>query len=549
MRLPIPKGVTKMLQFVHSDLWHIGSYGGYTSIGTGGNNPYHAYMFFVCLPNSSVNFTELPWNTLVQRVDSINSILDEPISYQGHHWNPVTSTSYEGTIYEVPMSKFPESACPYPNVEMGGRNVYRPVPMVPGDESFCILDKFVLNSRQTQYRCRFTWMVPRGGYLNCFWYFTFETQTIRVEDWGHGEYFASAYGANLGTVIDIPMYAINAVAWEIGSKGLQYAEYRILTPPYPVQVSVSNISDYNFWKLTMIRWARRWFDDTLSREKTIRWTVLPDFRKFTYAGSSSLNLSKPNLVESFNPLDTQGLVNWKELAGEAYSTMAYSDINGVANLKELFEMGAMCRKYADTLKSIPSKKVKAVASAYLGIHYGFKLTIMDIQELYSTLRKYSRKRSSLSKIQSATSFTYGRWDCVARYQVFYDEFAGVSDILQQLLILSDAYLTFDNVWDMIPYSFVIDWFVDIGSRISELENWATMSQRHEVICAGQSIKATANLTPKDFGPVGYSYTTIRASKYVRSYKNRLIMPSLIPSVTVNPFDHLIEEAALIISRI
>lgn len=241
--------------------------------------------------------------------------------------------------------------------------------------------------------------------------------------------------------------------------------------------------------------------------------------------------------------------NWSQLASQAYQSLGMSDINGVAYLHDLIEMGSQVRSFANTLKSLPSSKVKAAASAWLAVHYGFKLMLLDTKTLLDTLEKESLRNSRKSKCQAATSWVSP--DGVfytARYQVFYNQFAKIQSELSQLQELTDASLTSENVWDMVPFSFVIDWFVRVGDVLQSLDNFANLIQKHDVIAAGRSIKGTVMAKASQLGlPDGVYLYGAEIRCYFRRYSRYLQSPSFLPSVTVNPFNHLIEAAALYIS--
>lgn len=272
-----------------------------------------------------------------------------------------------------------------------------------------------------------------------------------------------------------------------------------------------------------------------------------------YTSSTSLRgmslsaIHMPN-YEAIFPSKTRN-PNWSSLAAEAYQDLNFSDINGLAFVKDAAEMGAMCSKFARTLKSLPSKRVKAAASAWLAVHYGFKLQLLDTKTLYHELEKQSVRDSRKSKCQAGTTYRKGRVSYSARYQVFYNQFDKLTDLYRQMMEISDFGLTLENVWDMIPYSFIIDWFISIGDILSSIDGYAKMTQEHKVIAVGRSIKGECFALPSMLGlEKEVSCNGVQITAYLRRYSTQLTLPSLLPSVTVNPFNHLVEGAALVISR-
>lgn len=241
--------------------------------------------------------------------------------------------------------------------------------------------------------------------------------------------------------------------------------------------------------------------------------------------------------------------NWHQLASQAYQGLSFSDINGIAYVADAAEMGAAVKSFAKTLQGIPSRRVKAAAQAWLSVHYGFKLMLLDTVKLRDELAAASLRNSRKSKCQSSISYTRGRINYTARYQVFFNEFDQLLDLVDQMLVISDFSLTLENLWDMMPCSFVIDWFISVGDILSAIDGYATLTREHRVIAVGKSIKGETPLLNSMIG-IGKEYTLhgARLTAYFRRYSEVLESPSFLPSVTVNPFKHLAEGAALVISR-
>lgn len=272
----------------------------------------------------------------------------------------------------------------------------------------------------------------------------------------------------------------------------------------------------------------------------------PDFGKF-------LN---PDYAHLFPQADRRhNYCNWNAIAADAYQSLGMTDMNGIAGLADILGLTSDVKKMASTLQSIPVKGIKSVASAYLGAHYGFKLMVSDLKTLRSVMSRYAEQRSNLKRCQASSQWTVGDGSkarsYTSRYQVFYDEFANVEEILDQLLEIADFGPTTENWWDSVPMSFVVDWFIGISDVLQSLDTYANLRQKHDVICCGRSIKGRRQLTPSElFDSTTWEYLPfdVHAVYYTRQYQEQLILPSLVPSVTINPFNHMIEGAALIISR-
>lgn len=289
-------------------------------------------------------------------------------------------------------------------------------------------------------------------------------------------------------------------------------------------------------------------DDLVKPSPPARWFLIKNTGGHTFLGRGlKPAFREPNWDALFPAREHK--VYWPEIAAEAYQDLGMTSINGIANVKELFEMGEAVTGFLSTVKSLPSKRLAAAAQLFLSIHYGFKLTVLDAIELRKVVMQYTEKRSALSKCTARKEWDASGNHYTATYQVFYDEFAKLKSAVKQLMEISDFVLTTENWWDMVPYSFVVDWFVNVGDVLTALDNFYNLEQKHEVICVGRSILEERNLPLSAIGLASNVICEpIEASCFTRYYNRRLVIPSLVPSVTINPFNHLIEAAALVISR-
>lgn len=471
-------------------------------------------------------------------VDSFYGLYGERFSYKGHSWNNFDHKDIDGYVRNLLYlpSQFKGSALN----AYTGNYTYTPSFTMPGQDQWHYNRHTGRKLGKGVIKFVHIYAILWSGYTK---YAHFELHWYEYWEGGAPVSICDVYGSPLeGQRYASLTYYSKARAYRFELRnGVPYAisgklRYTDGTQYVPIALNIDSDFFRDFLRLTVVKPSCDALDASkmgnISNQNN-KHSGLP----------GTIRIGRPDfsgVSSNYNP-------NWHELAAEAYSNLGMADVNSVANISELLEMGAAVKSFVSTLKSIPSKKVKAVASAWLTVHYGFRLTIADIKELRKVLAQQASRRSSLTRCQSSlTERVFGvTYSC--RYQVFYDQFASLDTILEELMTLSDAYLSFENAWDMIPWSFVLDWFVHLGDKLSELENWAALQQKHYVICCGQSILAEKPLTNSDLHLTDYQVEgTI--STYRRQYRKELIKPSLLPSVTVNPFNHLVEGAALYISR-
>lgn len=527
------------------------------------------FYYIPAFPSDPGDYIEFNFDYITQNPDTYETLLyGSSFEYQGHVWNSVLNYQADGDILNVsPNSGRLQQLLSQQEVSMD-----HTVWLLPGDNLrnvYC--DTHCKSGKDTLY---YTMMQPLFWDESMYGWHQFQITWFRIIDSEGHSHFSNAYGDILSSapwpyytdhVFWSCAYNKSTGRWTERSQTLLYSKdgernRGIYTPAgYDntyLTLSANDTADTVLDKLrAKVRDSSYYVRHNLGTVRPtwywyyVNWSV----EVLSYDSTIDPQLTAPNYQVIFSDYDSIRNVNWHTIADSAYQSLGVADINGIANLKELAEMGSTVLGFIDTLKSLPSKKVKAAASAWLAIHYGFKLTILDAKELREVLHKFSERRSNLSKAQ-ATSESTNDFGITYRYryQVFYDQFAQLDSLLEEFLAISDSYISLENSWDMVPWSFVIDWFVQIGDWFQSLDNYLNLKQRHRVICTGRSVEASFTALPSQLGlfsGVGKdaSLGCITLKFYKRIYSPYLVKPSSLPSVSINILDHWFEVAALYIS--
>lgn len=183
------------------------------------------------------------------------------------------------------------------------------------------------------------------------------------------------------------------------------------------------------------------------------------------------------------------------------------------------------------------------ASLFLSYHYGWKLTLQDTIDMIDALEEDpSAKRTRLC---AAVRQVNG--DEIFRYTVYSDTTSAPRKLLYDLQDKLDACLTLENVWDMVPFSFVADWILPIGEKLNAIDHFLHLSYSYEnCFCCRTWLKSHA-VDVSTYLPMFFS-GSLTETLYTRQYGD-LLKPSLISSITPeNPLSHLVEGSALIVSN-
>lgn len=149
------------------------------------------------------------------------------------------------------------------------------------------------------------------------------------------------------------------------------------------------------------------------------------------------------------------------------------DINSLAYLHDAGNLLADCKKLVKTVKSI--KHPKEWANLWLSYRYGLRLFAQDTHEIIEGAKKhdasYRREtRFSRSRVrynaEGISGYSTEITVCAKVYCRNVDmSYSNLYYTLQYL----DLYPSFSNIWDFVPYSFVIDWLIPVGDALARVD--------------------------------------------------------------------------------
>jgi hypothetical protein len=236
------------------------------------------------------------------------------------------------------------------------------------------------------------------------------------------------------------------------------------------------------------------------------------------------------------------------------------EINSIAFVKELFELKSSLTKLYSLLRGKISSKT--LGSLWLSLKYGLRLTVIDTKEIIKATQREMNKwdkpynyvrAMSLSTVNQDSGVCKGLvCTCEYHYKIYYDPVDPEFKSLIQKLIDWDLFPTFQNIWDLIPFSFVIDWFVDFESYFNQVDN-AWYATKLDVLETIWSTKYTYKQVPLSilgiYGTaVGRSlFSDVSYTRYDRDVKYYLEIPNLQLDVATE-FHNSVELTALVLAN-
>lgn len=196
------------------------------------------------------------------------------------------------------------------------------------------------------------------------------------------------------------------------------------------------------------------------------------------------------------------------------SQVDFTTSNGIAYGLDAKDIVSSAKGDLEGLKALAKGapgKLKIASKLFLSVHYGWKLMAADTLEFSKAFQEFS-KNSTRRVHYSTTGSSQGQrrggftlQKSVAHCSIYYDPYAQIASETLKLAEAMDVVPDLSNVWDMIPFSFVVDWFTNIGELAEGVDALFTLAQEHKVLGTIQSTKEVYEYHA-DNGIGSYKYT-------------------------------------------
>lgn len=216
--------------------------------------------------------------------------------------------------------------------------------------------------------------------------------------------------------------------------------------------------------------------------------------------------------------------------------------NAYAFSKDVVNFLKECKALFSLIRGNPSPK--KVADLFLSMKYGPPQTIRDIKKVFKTL---SQQHRTVSGVSAMDSFAYegGSLTCMTTIRYHAKEDLSELEKIGKLLRYLDADITFANIWELIPFSFVVDWFSNIDASLTRRElkssiEYYDIDAVYDTVIFESSIDASA-LQSRYKGMVNFRH-------YNRFCSADAHFPLVVPKEPALT-SHWLEGLALIIQRL
>lgn len=226
---------------------------------------------------------------------------------------------------------------------------------------------------------------------------------------------------------------------------------------------------------------------------------------------------------------------------DVFDKFAIPDVNNIENLKDLREIRKSIPPIVNLLRK---RSFKSLAEFYLWYKYTYSTTKLDLKAYYTFFLQWYKESSIQSNVkQSVIRYAHEVKDAnsvsssVTHYRIYSDNYNnGVLSLLGLDINLS-------NVWDTLPFSFVVDWFTNIGDVFARLDHSDVLSsiKIHSVLTSTKYIRTSYPLS--QFG----CWDPCKTVRYRRDIDSKLPVGNISFSLK-NPASHITDGAALILAN-
>lgn len=239
-------------------------------------------------------------------------------------------------------------------------------------------------------------------------------------------------------------------------------------------------------------------------------------------------------------------VPYGDLAMKASEKVNANRVNMIAFLRDLRHPTEMIPKLRNLTK------LKTLADNYLTVSYGILPTISDIQTIVGAFKSkgpYFDKNGfqtysagSLASIEKdGNTYTQEQHIKVA----IGDDDTGILALIKRLDSMGTL-PTFKNLWDLVPYSFVIDWLIDVGDFLARIDTCLRLTRLGILYVTSSRKRTSTGLLTWD--NQNCYVGSVKLEQYHRWVTDQCPVPPLSLKETFPEFDHWLESSALFVQR-
>lgn len=247
---------------------------------------------------------------------------------------------------------------------------------------------------------------------------------------------------------------------------------------------------------------------------------------------------------------------------EAIDDVSLSNINWIENANDVKNLLETLKGFLALFRPVltPWDWLKKFANFWLFWQYVIKTTIMDVNDLIALIKLLKSNLGRLPELIRKSDM-FGRGTCTetmtsggctttlrCNTKVCYGPDVGSLDSFLSRLSLLHLAPKLEDLWDLIPYSFVVDWVIPVTDAINNLEN--TVNQQNLPLkYVVNSRKVTRDIQRSMTVGIHSFTVNLRFVRYERIVGTKLPSDMWLGVNFRDPRKHALTAAALLIQRL
>lgn len=230
---------------------------------------------------------------------------------------------------------------------------------------------------------------------------------------------------------------------------------------------------------------------------------------------------------------------FEELHYRAIQKIDTLKVNGLAYFKDLKNILTEFKNLFLLLKGDVTPKT--VSSLYLNFKYGLPLTYQDTKSVVKCIKSIRRTGVSATDTISSKGFSI-KCTSTIRYKPLDGRLEDTYRVLRHLDLLASP----ENLWDLVPFSFVVDWFVGLDDFFKWADQIDHVSHLNiDAVYDSSTCCGTIPASVCQMGLIG----SIEFKRFNRHCSTDASFPLIVPKVSPSLTSHWLEGIALIIQRL
>lgn len=180
---------------------------------------------------------------------------------------------------------------------------------------------------------------------------------------------------------------------------------------------------------------------------------------------------------------------------DAFESIRLASFNGLAFTRDTTKLVRDTSRLVRDLRAV-RKDPRRIASIWLSYRYGHRLYYQDCKSLMRGLSTVGRAKPLKFRgrhIETISLFPGTTTRVEYNFTLYCSPFCLADTSLETQLRSLDFWPSAENLWDLLPYSFLADWFIDV-SDICKRYDMRSDILRYPILGAVQSVKCTTTST-------------------------------------------------------